>query len=409
MAPPRGRIYLMKAARDGRTTVSDAFVEHFDRCLGCMACVTACPSGVQYGPLVEHTRADIERLHRRPLADRLFREALFKVLPYPSVLRAALAPLAIAPGLRRVAAAVGRALGGASNSLEAALALMPPVAPASIAQRLPALTAAHGPRRLRAGLLAGCVQRVVFPEVNRATIRVLAAEGCDVAVPAQGCCGALSRHAGRLEEARDFARRTIAAFERAEVDVVVVNAAGCGSSMKEYGELLADDRAWAARAAAFSAKVRDVSEMLVELGPPRAPRHPVNATVAYHDACHLAHAQNIRRQPRELLRDIPGLTVVEIAESDMCCGSAGIYNLVQPEPAAALGERKARHVAAVRPDIVATANPGCTMQIAAACERIGMPVSVMHPIELLDRSVRGDASITSRRGTEIRLRSSDHP
>jgi len=243
-------------------------------------------------------------------------------------------------------------------------------------------------------MLTGCVQRVLQPHVNRATVRVLAAEGCAVVAPRdQGCCGALSRHAGRLEEARAFARRTIELFERADVDVVAVNAAGCGSSMKEYGQLLAGDPAWAERAAALGSRVRDVSELLADLEP-RAPRHPVAATVAYHDACHLAHAQGIRRQPRELLAAIPGVTLLDIAEPDMCCGSAGIYNIVQPGTAAALGERKARNIAALAPDVIATGNPGCIMQIAAACEKIGSPIPVVHPIELLDVSIQG----TSARG-----------
>lgn len=271
------------------------------------------------------------------------------------------------------------------------LALAPRVAPGALTERLPERTPAVGTQRLRVGMLAGCVQRIVFPEVNRATIRVLAAEGCEVVTPGeQGCCGALSRHSGRLDESRRFARKTIEDFERARVDVVVVNAAGCGSSMKEYGELLADDPAWAARAHAFSARVRDVSELLVELGEPRAVRHPVAPTrVAYHDACHLSHAQRVRAQPRVLLAQIPGLTVLDIAEPDMCCGSAGIYNLVQPEAAAALGDRKAQHIKTLQPDVIATANPGCTLQLAAACARIGFTLLVKHPIELLDQSIRG--------------------
>jgi glycolate oxidase iron-sulfur subunit len=259
----------------------------------------------------------------------------------------------------------------------------------SLFGRVPRRTAASGPPRLRVGLLAGCVQRAVLPAVNRATVRVLAAEGCEALVPAQGCCGALSLHAGRRAEARVFARRTIEAFDRAAVDRVVVNAAGCGSALKEYRDLLADDPDWADRAATFASRVRDVSELLVELGEPRAERHPIAARVAYHDACHLAHAQGVRRQPRELLQAIPGLTLVEIAEPEMCCGSAGIYNLVEPAPAAALGERKARNVAAAQPDIVATGNPGCLLQIGASGATIGLDVPILHPIELIDHSIRG--------------------
>jgi glycolate oxidase iron-sulfur subunit len=276
------------------------------------------------------------------------------------------------------------------RQLKALLALAPTVSWSNLAADAPELTPARGVRRMTVGFLAGCVQRVTFPEVNRATTRVLAAEGCEVVSPAgQSCCGALSRHAGRLEEARAFARRTIDVFEGVGVDRIIVNAAGCGSSMKEYGELLEGDPAWAGRAHAFGARVRDVSEFLVELGAPKAPRHPVQARVAYHDACHLAHAQGIRAQPREILKGIAGIDLVELAEPDVCCGSACIYNLVQPDAAAELGARKAAHVAAVKPDMVATANPGCTLQIAAACRQRGEPCSIVHPIQLVDASIQG--------------------
>jgi glycolate oxidase iron-sulfur subunit len=402
MDSPRGRVYLMKAALEGRTMLSATFTRHFDACLGCMACVTACPSGVQYGPLIERTRSQIERHHRRSLPDRLFRAALFRVLPYPALLRIALAPLAMAQWAQLPVASAFRRKKpfrlkpeATWRRIQSMLELAPRISPSALTDRLPERTPAVGGKRLRVGMLSGCVQRIVFPQVNKATIRVLAAEGCEVITPAgQGCCGALSRHSGRLDEARIFARRTIEDFERADVDVVVTNAAGCGSSMKEYGELLTDDPAWAARAHAFSARVRDVSELLVELGEPRAPRHPISTDaapvrVAYHDACHLSHAQGVRAQPRALLAQIPGLTVVDIAEPDMCCGSAGIYNLVQPEPAAALGNRKAQHIKGLDPDIIATGNPGCTLQLTAACARIGFSPPVMHPIELVDRSIRG--------------------
>ena len=389
MDSPRGRIYLMKGALEGRASWSPALVGHFDACLGCVACVTACPSGVQYGPLIERARAQVEQHYPRPAGDRLFRAALFSALPYADVMRLLLAPLAIAGPLVRwlSRSAAAKMLPG---SVRALLELAPPVSWDGIMASVPERTASAGPPRLKVGLLVGCVQRVVFPAVNQATVNVFVAEGCDVLAPsAQGCCGALSRHAGRLDEARAFAREIIEAFERAGVDRIVVNAAGCGSSMKEYGELFADDPAWAKRAHDFSARVRDASELLAELGPPVAPRSPIHAKVAYHDACHLAHAQGIRTQPRDLLRSIPGIELVEVAEPEICCGSAGIYNLVQPEAGAALGERKARHVLAASPDIIATSNPGCTLQLRAACARLGQSRPVLHPMELVEASIQG--------------------
>jgi len=270
------------------------------------------------------------------------------------------------------------------------LALAPKVTWGSLFASVPAHTPAAGTQRLTVGLLTGCVQRLVFPRVNAATVNVLSAEGCLVlAPPEQGCCGALALHAGRLDEARAFARRTIDVFERAGVERIAVNAAGCGSSMKEYGQLLADDPAWAERARAFSARVRDVTEIVSELGAPRAPRHPLALRVAYHDACHLAHAQGVRQPPRDLLRSIPGLEILPIAEQEICCGSAGIYNLVEPDTARELGDRKAGHIDAVAPDLIATANPGCMLQMAAASARLGRSWPIRHPIEILDASIRG--------------------
>jgi glycolate oxidase iron-sulfur subunit len=255
-----------------------------------------------------------------------------------------------------------------------------------------------GEARLKVAILTGCVQRLSFADVNRATVNVLAAEGCSVAAPeTQGCCGALPLHAGGMDQARRLARHNIDVFERAGVDRIVVNAAGCGSAMKEYKDLLAADSEWAARAHAFSAKVRDVSELLVELGEPRAPRRPIHARVVYHDACHLAHGQGIRTQPRALLQAIPGVELLTPAESEICCGSAGIYNLVQPEPAAQLGARKAQHIAALSPDMIATANPGCTLQISAAARILGYKWPVFHPIQLLDASIRGTSLRGARR------------
>ena len=389
MDSPRGRIYLMKAGLEGRAALTPTFVRHFDTCLGCMACVTACPSGVRYGPLIERTRTQIERRYRRPLADRVFRSMLFALLPYPGRLRIALAPLVVLGWLLEAADRSGL-LGVLPPRLRSLVRLAPPVSWSSLTARVPVETTAAGAERMTVGLLTGCVQRLAFPHVNQATINVLAAEGCRVVAPAaQGCCGALPLHAGAIEQARALARHNIAVFETAGVDRIVVNAAGCGSCMKEYGELFADDPAWAERARAFSAGVRDVSEVLVELGERRAPRHPIPARVAYHDACHLAHAQGVRAEPRALLAAIPGLDVQTPAESDICCGSAGIYNLVEPEAAAELGARKARQLAALAPDFVATANPGCILQIAAAGRRLGFTWRIVHPIELVDASIRG--------------------
>jgi glycolate oxidase iron-sulfur subunit len=270
------------------------------------------------------------------------------------------------------------------------MALAPPVSWRGLFGRIPETTPAAGESRMKVAVLAGCVQRLAFADVNRATIRVLAAEGCTVSAPArQGCCGALPLHAGEIERARALARHNIAVFEAAGVDRIVVNAAGCGSAMKEYGDLLAGDAAWAERAHAFSARVRDVSEVLADLGEPRAPRHPIAARVVYHDACHLAHGQGVRTQPRALLQAIPGVQLLTPAESEICCGSAGIYNLVEPEPASQLGARKVRNIAALSPDLIATGNPGCTLQIAASARGFGYNWPILHPIQLLDASIRG--------------------
>ncbi|WP_119729440.1 (Fe-S)-binding protein [Thermomonospora amylolytica] len=384
MDSPRGRIHLMGQHVEGEP-LGPPMVEHFDRCLGCMACVTACPSGVQYDRLIELTRAEVEREHPRTVKDRAIRELIFRLFPYPRRLHALRGPLRLyqRSGLDRLVRRTG-VLERLSPTLAAMERLAPPLGPA---RRLPERVAARGGHRATVGMLTGCVQREFFPGVNAATARVLALEGCDVVIPRdQGCCGALSVHAGREEEGREFARRTIAAFEG--VDVVVVNAAGCGSAMKEYRRLLADDPVWSGRAEAVGAKTRDLAEFLVELGP-RAERHPLPVTVAYHDACHLSHAQGIRSQPRALLAQIPGLTVREIADPDICCGSAGTYNLLQPEAAAELGDRKAANVSGTGAELLVAANPGCSMQIATALRRRGKEIAVAHTAEVLDASLRG--------------------
>ena len=386
MDSPRGRIYMMKAGVDGRLAMNDGMVGHFDTCLGCMACETACPSGVRYAPLVEETRAAIEHHHTRPIGDRLFRQLLFWLLPYPARLRLFAMPLAFVNALR----GRPRLLSLLPLKLRNLIALAPDAKNARVSGAVPERTAAAGATRLRAGFVTGCVQQVFFGHVNEATVRVLAAEGCEVHAPhAQGCCGALALHSGRDDDARHFARRLIEAFERTDVDVVVVNAAGCGSSMKSYGDLFRGDPAWAARAQTFAAKVRDVTEVLAGLGAAQAPRHRLDMKVAYHDACHLAHAQGVRQQPRDLLTAIPGVTLVPIADGEICCGSAGIFNLVQPEMASELGRRKAANIADAKADIVATTNPGCMLQITAAARAAGVAPPVVHVVEILDASIRG--------------------
>jgi glycolate oxidase iron-sulfur subunit len=463
MDSPRGRIHLVTQVLDG-AELTAATAEHFDRCLGCMACMTACPSGVQYDRLIEAARAwtaepgsvlpgehlgevagasgagggpgagggsideavsgagavsgDAPGSGRgaasglggpgggagggagrggghRPLRDRAARSAIFAVFPYPRRLRAFTGPLRALQrtGLDRLIARSGLP-GRLSPVLGAAMRLAPRQEAAVPHGRLPERVTARGTRRAVVGMLTGCVQSVFFQQVNIATARVLAAEGCDVVIPrGQGCCGALSLHSGRTGEAADFAKRLIETFEQAGVDAIVVNSAGCGSAMKEYGELLADDPAWAARAAALSGKVRDFAEFLVGLfetsGGPAAPRHPVRARAAYHDACHLAHAQGITVAPRDLLRAVPELEVAEVPDAGTCCGSAGVYNLLQPEAARELGERKAASVLETGAQLLISANPGCSLQIASALQARGERIAVAHTAEILDASIRG--------------------
>jgi glycolate oxidase iron-sulfur subunit len=414
MDSPRGRIYLVGQLLDG-APLTEAAGEHFDRCLGCMACMTACPSGVQYDQIIAAAREWTEAADaqpsdegsdglgpagvapggavpeaRRPLRDRLTRAGIFALFPYPERLRVAIAPLRALQrtGADRLIARTGL-IGRVSPAAEQALRLAPPAARAMPPGRLPERVAARGERRAVVGMLTGCVQSVFFPRVNAATARVLAAEGCDVIIPrSQGCCGALSLHTGRAAEAVRFAKRTIETFEAAGVDSIVVNSAGCGSAMKEYELLFADSPGWAERAAALSAKVRDLSEFLDSLGPV-AERHPVEVRAAYHDACHLGHAQRITAAPRALLRGIPGLELVELRDAGMCCGSAGVYNLLQPEAARELGSRKADSVVDSGASLLISANPGCTLQISSELAARGVSLRTAHTAEVLDASING--------------------
>ena len=387
MDSPRGRIRLMKMAYEGRTgPASSEFALHIDQCLDCRACETACPSGVEYGKLVEAARAQIERSRPQPPAIRLARWLAFRqLIPHPRRL-AVVARLTYAA--RRLGAAAVLRLAGRVIPLARRLAgmieLVPLEAPTSAS--LPETIAAQGARRARVALFEGCVQRAVFGATNAATARVLARNGVEVVVPrTQTCCGALHVHGGDRGFGRELAKANIAALEHLDVDAIVINAAGCGANVKEYGWLLKDDAEWAERAERFAKKVKDATEFLGDLGL-AAPPGPIAATAAYDEPCHLLHGQKVSVQPKALLAAIPGLRVVPLAESDWCCGSAGIYNVTQPALSQGLLDRKMDHVAAAAPDLLVTANPGCLMQLQAGARSRGMRTEVIHLMDLLDRS-----------------------
>jgi glycolate oxidase iron-sulfur subunit len=375
MDSPRGRIYLMKALEDGSVEMTADIARHLDLCLGCRACETACPSGVRYGDLIEAARWFVEERHSRPRFDRWRRGLITHIFPHPRRLRLTLRPLLLFERL------------GILEPLRRASSLVSMLPQLERPVPLPEVVAAQGTERHRVGFLAGCVAQVLFSKINHATVRVLTQNGCTVVTPvAQACCGALYLHAGKREEALECARRNLEAFS-GDLDAIIVNAAGCGAVMKEYGDLLADDPTYAERARAFSDKVRDVTEFLVAL-PLVPPSGAIRARVTYHDACHLAHAQGVREAPRQLLRQISGLELVELADADTCCGSAGSYNLTEPVMARRLAERKVANIRATGATCVAVANPGCILQIQAGLQRAGLSTRVAHPIELLDQAYR---------------------
>jgi glycolate oxidase iron-sulfur subunit len=403
MDSPRGRIYMIKKASQGEAPLDGRFREHMDRCLGCMACMTACPSGVEYNKLIEPTRAQIERNLPRGLGERLFRKLLFATFPHPARLRLLALPLLVyqKTGMRALVRAL-RLPKLLPKRFAAMEALLPDV-PSHFFAAPPAAVHPQGAPRRRVGMLSGCVQRVFFSHVNAATARVLAAEGCEVVIPRdQPCCGALMLHSGMEADAIVLAKKMIAAFESADVDSVVINSAGCGSTMKEYGHLLRDDPEFAARAAAFSAKCKDISEILCDLEP-RATRHPLKLRAAYHDACHLQHAQGVREQPRRLLAGIPELEIAEIPEGSLCCGSAGVYNLLEPATASQLGDRKVENLLTTHAQAVLSANPGCLLQLMSGLRRRGLEtIPAFHMVELLDASIRGIAADALLRGDGAR-------
>jgi glycolate oxidase iron-sulfur subunit len=375
---PRGRIYLMRALQDGRLPVADTSVRHIDLCLGCRACEAVCPSGVQYGELLEATREHIEQRYARSAWQRFLRRFMVeKIFPVPWRLKLLLWPGQLIKALR-----FDRLL---PKTLRAGLELVPDdISSTAIPEFSPALTPKA---RGRVGFINGCVMSVMFARTNLASVELLNRAGYDVLTPkAQGCCGALFAHGGNLADARECARRNIAVFEKESLDAIIINAAGCGSTLKEYGHLLAGDTKWAARGAAFSAKVNDITEWLA--GKLASRKVQSGESVTYHDACHLAHAQRITKAPRDLVKAAAGDKFVELPESDVCCGSAGSYNLTEPAMAERLQQRKVQNILKTGARIVVTSNPGCILQIKAGLAKAGADIRVLHISDyLLDQEV----------------------
>jgi glycolate oxidase iron-sulfur subunit len=408
MDSPRGRIYQMQALTEGRIEISPEFVDHMNCCLGCRACETACPSGVQFGKLIEAAREQIQieiahtpllSVPKQEVAESLtarFLRSLFFDLILPSrrvtslvfaalkvYQRSGLQTLVRRSGLLDAVNALPIPLQGQLKTPEE---LMPTASGDLLPQLLPEITPALRGKRYRVGFVSGCIMDQVYRDINEATIRVLTANGCEVITPPrQQCCGALHVHAGEAERGRQLARHNIDVFEQYNCDAIIINSAGCGSNLKEYGHLLRDDPAYATRASAFSSKVKDISEFLVSIDWNRE-MGTLNRTVTYHDACHLFHGQKVKQQPRELLHAIPGLTMVSLKEADWCCGSAGIYNITNQEMASQLLERKMNNIIATGTSVVATGNPGCMMQIALGAQLRGIEIEVVHPVQLLDEA-----------------------
>ncbi|MCL4524851.1 MAG: (Fe-S)-binding protein [Acidobacteria bacterium] len=384
---PRGRIRQMLLVDQGQLELGDSFVTHIDRCLDCRACETACPSGVEYGKLVEFTRAQIEQQHPRGLFSRLAREAFFRhLLPFPRRISTAarLAKIYQRWGVAAFARGTGilKLLG-----LDARERLMPRIDDKFFFSELGKTFPAQGQRRARVAFFAGCIAQVTFTQLNEATIRVLTANGCEVVVPnGQLCCGALAVHAGVRDVARDLARNNLEAFLRESFDAVITNAAGCGSTLKEYPQLFHEGDAEYPKAIAFQKKMRDVTEFLAELGL-AAPLKELPLRVTYQDSCHLAHGQRIREAPRKLIRAIPGIELVEMFRADDCCGSAGIYNVTETAASMEILAEKMRSAAATKAPVIVTANPGCLLQLRAGAALHGTKQEVLHVVELLDRAL----------------------
>jgi glycolate oxidase iron-sulfur subunit len=383
----------MDAINEGEIALNTATVEHFDSCLGCLACVSTCPSGVQYDKLISATRHQVERNYPRSLPDKLFRQLIFSLFPNPDILRILLLPLFVYQklGVSKLLQSTG-ILKNISPRLAAMESILPEITVKSFQDNLPDIIPAKGEKRYRVGMILGCVQRLFFSPVNEATVRVLTANGCEVVIPkSQGCCAALPEHQGQTEQAKALARQMIDSFADTGVDFVIINAAGCGHTLKEYGHILADDPEYREKAEEFAAKVRDAQEFLATVGL-TAKLSPISdkpLTLVYQDACHLLHGQKISLQPRQLLRQIPGVTLREPLDAALCCGSAGVYNMLQPEVAEELGKQKVANLLNTGAELIASPNPGCALQITKHLELQGKNISVMHPVELLDYAIQG--------------------
>ena len=377
---PRGRIYLMRALQNGQLPLDDISVRHIDLCLGCRACEAACPSCVKYGELLEHTRDHVERNYSRGWFQTFLRRvAIEQIFPFPWRLKLGLLPGRIAKMLK-----VGWLLPGFARD---ALDLIPDRISGGT---LPETSTASGEPRGRVGFIEGCVMRVMFADTNRASVRLLNEAGWEVLTPpTQECCGALYAHSGQLEKARECARRNIAVFEDLNLNTIIINAAGCGSTLKDYGTLLENDVKWAKRAKAFSTKVKDLTE---HLDASRYSPHSSDMKVTYHDACHLAHPQGITTEPRTLVKTVAGENFIELPESDVCCGSAGSYNLTEPEMAARLQQRKIDNIISTGADVVVTSNPGCLLQIQSGLKKAGAKVRVIHIADFLATEISATPS-----------------
>jgi glycolate oxidase iron-sulfur subunit len=394
MDSPRGRIYLMDAIHKKEAALNEVTTQHFDSCLGCLACVTTCPSGVQYDRLMAATRPQVERNQPRNLGDRIIRTLIFNLFPYPNRLRLLLMVLWLYQkiGLQKIVRATGL-LKIFLPRLAAMEAILPQIHLKNLRNNYPDVIPAQGEKRYRIGMILGCVQQLFFSPVNEATARVLTANGCEVVIPKnQGCCAALPAHQGQENQAQALAKQTIDRFEGLELDAIIINAAGCGHTLKEYGHILENDPDYREKAKAFAAKVKDVQEFLAEVGL-TTKLNPLTAeplTIVYQDACHLLHGQKISSQPRQLLRQIPGVQLKEPIDAALCCGSAGVYNLLQPEVADELGQQKVENLLNTGARVIASPNPGCSLQIIKHLRLKGQEIVLKHPMELLDASIRGE-------------------